>query len=590
MLDSEGEAAELLDRAPPPLAPSRARRLAVGAGLALAAVGAVVVRRALAPCSALVDADEEPLSLTTLAEQYPQELVNLGPEAARDSAMVRYFRNVDAPASGLDGPAADEAVERRAAAAIQEALDYTDPEEAERFVKRQMHRAVLRSQSKRREIKRLIDEDKKATFLPPTNQSRALKPNLRDPKDQAQLAGCIFDATGLANSVARLGANINDLAHTCRDVKWDDFMNGHDAHTKVCSINLAAVISSVVGLATSIATAVDTCQFTLIPNVNALCSATITGLMTAVTGMAGGATMMAASCTTTGWYAKIPEGVTPSNVGSNARHDAKKAGLIPDERRLSESPHFSDDLAGRREATNASDHAPARRLLFGGGKGSLATQCATSIIGMEWSIAYLALNINSAKGNCPAKGFGLLKQVSENLCNVDVSSVITGFLTIIVYIEWIMWQCTDEVNLPAICGSGATAMLASMAGISKAASGMYLACDVAQRPLISHLLRFVNIVEKVPTPNFGRRLVEEARDRVVSGLFEREIAQLKQDYQSPEEVFRSVGYDFNSVGAAWRQEPKISASDIIVMAPDEPPATATSGLAALIAGGGRCAA
>jgi len=300
--------------------------------------------------------------------------------------------------------------------------------------------------------------------------------------------------------------------------------------------------------------------------------------------------MMAAACTTTGWYAKIPAGVTPSNVGSNARHDAKKAGLITDERRLSEPFDISSKSTGVSQVTNVSDHAPARRLLLGGGKGSLATQCATSIVGLEWSIAYLALNINSGKGNCPPKGFGLLKSVSQNLCNVDISSAITSFLTIILYVEWIVWQCTDEVHLPAMCGSGATAMLASMAGISKAASGLYTACDVAQRPLIGALIRIVGIVERVPTPNFGRRLVEDARERVVSGLFEREIAQLKQDYQSPEEVFRSIGYDFTSVGAAWRREDKISASEVIVMPQDEPPASMASGLAALLASGGRCTA
>jgi len=334
----------------------------------------------------------------------------------------------------------------------------------------------------------------------------------------------------------------------------------------------------------------------LLPNVNALCSATITGLMTAVAGAGGGVTLMAASCTTTGWYHKIPPGVTPSNLGSNQRHELKKAGLIPDERRLSESEDFLEGFMGefRGMAANSSGSAPARRLLFGGGKGSLATQCATSIISLEWSIAYLALNINSAANkeagaSCPPKGFSLIKTVTRNLCTVDIASALTSFLSIILFIEWIVWQCTDMINLPAICGSGATALLASMAGIVKAASGMYVACDIAQRPVIKFLLDTIGALDKVPTPTFRRRLLE-ARENVVSGVFQEEVAALQRRYTSPEDVYRSIGYDFSDAEAAWRQEAPVKASDIIVMPQEEPPASRASGLGALFAGGGRCAA
>merc|ERR1711972_465430 len=114
------------------------------------------------------------------------------------------------------------------------------------------------------------------------------------------------------------------------------------------------------------------------------CAASVTGLVTATASMGGSATLMAASCSSSGWYHKIPAGVTPSNVGSNERYEGKKAGLIPEDGR-----RLNDNVA-----LNAS--ALPRRLLFGGGKGSLATQCATSVVGMAWGVAYLGLNINSA--------------------------------------------------------------------------------------------------------------------------------------------------------------------------------------------------
>lgn len=140
--------------------------------------------------------------------------------------------------------------------------------------------------------------------------------------------------------------------------------NATETHAKVCSVNLAQLFASLTSMTTSAALAADDCAASMIPNVDDLCAGAVTATLTATAAFAGGFTLINAACRSNGWYAQAPAGITPSNVGSNRKVAAGEGGGF---RRLREVEE---------ETTEA---APARRLLFGGGKGALATQCANEV-------------------------------------------------------------------------------------------------------------------------------------------------------------------------------------------------------------------
>jgi len=144
--------------------------------------------------------------------------------------------------------------------------------------------------------------------------------------------------------------------------------------------------------------------------------------------------------------------------------------------------------------------APARQLLFGGGKGALATQCALEIANVAWGLADLALSINSAANPemspaCPPKNLmggtwykGPVYHIKEQLCTVDIGSALVAFFGALTMAQLIAVTCTDSINLGAICGSGITGSFAAAAGIAKTAAGMALSCDLAQRPVLHEII------------------------------------------------------------------------------------------------------
>merc|ERR1712151_125135 len=131
------------------------------------------------------------------------------------------------------------------------------------------------------------------------------------------------------------------------------------------------------------------------------------------------------------------------------------------------------------------------------------------------------------------------------------------------YIQLAVVNCADTLNIGAICGSGVSAMMAGLDGIAKAGAGMWLACDTAQKKWIKQPLNLVRNVDKntgIVTglmggaggfsngDVLGRRLATED----LQDIADANIAELQKRFATPEDAFKSIGFDMDDADAPWR--------------------------------------
>lgn len=554
----------------------RRRRVTVGAATAVAAASAVVLWRSFAACK--TGAAPAPVSeaIVGLAETYPQDLIQLADE--RDDLDVRKEWLLSTT-QVHDALASDSAklMSPEVKSALETALRSDDPEQARKLVDKAMTDAVERSKAKRQGLKQFIQ-----------SKRRGLKGSSKSPMKQKAIATCVFDALSLTTTVAGIAANLNDASKTCWGVDPKDLvrmgLHGKEwVHTNVCSVNVWAILGGIVGLSSTLSSAASDCAETLIPNVQALCAAAVSGLVTAVAAMGGASTLIKAACHPKGWYHDIDPHALPSNVGNNENwinhggHAKKEKYDKEMAARDAMNPLHVLGLGNRRLEEGP---APARQLLFGGGKGSTATQCAVEIGGSMWALASAAMSINSAGnreegGNCPPKNFltgskrpssSILYRVPQAMCTIDVTSAILGFLAAITYIQLASVNCIDTLSLGAICGSGITGMMGAASGVAKAGSAIYVACDIAQKKPLKRTINFARNVDKatggmvssllggagidgeeeVP---FGRRLNDD--EALMVSLAEENIKELQKRFATPHEAFKSIGVDLEDTTGPW---------------------------------------
>jgi len=595
-LQGEEEDHELASLVAPPVAPAwRAgklrRRVLVGVSLGIAALCGFAVKRGLAPCVPSVGTD-----IVSLVQASPDEVIGLSAVSEKPGLLINWLKAANGAGNAASkNPGGETSMELAKAAneAIHKALLGGDPKAAEKLAEKLMKKAVERNIEKRKELAKFAKDEagdkgpedaastpaKKAGLL-----EKLVRANTKPVTEQASDAACVINILGLTTSFATVATNINDVSRTCEGVGFDQLMNSkvNQTHSKVCAVNLAALIAGLASMSTSIATATDECAQTIIPNVDALCSAAITGMMTATAAFGGSFTLISAACRSKGWYGQIPAGVTPSNVGSNDlwRKEvgeeaanaaiAKQRGGVPRKLQALRAEYEAEE-----EEEDGATSAPARKLLFGGGKGALATQCATEILNIAWGLADFALAINSAanpdmKPSCPPTNLkggtnfkGPIYTIKEQMCTVDIGSVLVAFFGTMTFAQLLAVTCTDTINLGAICGSGVTGSLAAAAGIVKTAAGMAVACDTAQKPIIHELLsvaRELDVKTGYAITKLMRSMGDDGVDASVPATFgvrrlrEAQISELKAKYATPVDVWKSLGYDIEDPNAEWRRD------------------------------------
>lgn len=523
----------------------RQRRLLAGVATGLAAVGACAAVWRGRGCVPLTESAVS--SVTSFVQEYPTDMLKLVERRGDEDAVQRWLSSESAAAQLAREHEQFRGSVKVAQDAVEQAMKETDPLKAKAVIKEAMQRSVAQTVSKRRDLKDYV-----------ASQRRGLKGQHTDsPQQQAYTAYCVFDTLQATNSIAFIAANLNDAFQTCGAIKLDNILEKHNTHGKICAINVATAFTEIANLAAMLSLAANDCAATLVPNVDALCAASVSGLVYGLGSAAAGGALMAASCNKRFMGSEVPAGAVPSTIGSN-----RDMGLwAPKNRRLQE---------------NATAAAPARQLLFGGGHASTGTQCGIEVTNILWSLGKALLGINAAvngnlgsTGKCPPTnilGGKLMKgpyyKINEAFCAQNIGGILVAYSQIIGFLQIAIVDCEDVLNLDAICGAGVTAMLGSFAAITQAGSGVHLACDTMQDPLLKKALNAAAKIDNLSGNKIseilgggkvlGRRLSEGSGLKLPEGVkptaeeaIDMSDEELAHHFGTPQDLFKHLGIDLN---------------------------------------------
>jgi len=316
--------------------------------------------------------------------------------------------------------------------------------------------------------------------------------------------------------------------------------------------------------------AAENCAVTTLPNTDALCAGSISGLGAQVSQLAGAAALTNEMCDPVGKSA-IPPGAVPSHLGQ------------PEiERRLAE-----------RNVTAGSAHA--RLLLWGGGYGAGATQCAVDAASISWWLAQAGLAINAAANtnagaSCPDKHF---RKTLSKFKKGEEGPVkeLDEFVQVIQYLQFAVVHCSDQLNVNALCGAGIDGMVSSLAGMASSGAALWMSCvklnwhddsekykaainmaAVASKITHTQNKNKLSLSALDQAGNFGRRLSDEEE---IQPSGEDAIEELKKRFATPEDAWRSIGYDFDDASAEWREsQPQLRPEELVSLleepaAPDQ---------------------
>jgi len=472
-----------------------------------------------------------------------------------------------------------------------------------RLVARSIEKAAEDSKVKHSKIKALVTATLVAGGAKMTGDAVHLIGKLGEESEgsKAKTALCVVRSGYASTLVVQAASDIHDAVKTCPHSTHDHegvFFN--NTRGQICSVNVGTAVMDLTSLAAILALLSEDCSASLVPSVDRYCAAAITGFITAFAQFAGAGVLFAALCGPN--HPKPPPGLTPSNLGSTEQNVYAPESNYPyldfegfqqrhtytHNRRLDEEGEEAKAESGPEPAKNIaeseaeelpkkaseefskSEPAPARELLYGGGKGSTATQCYADVTNAIWFLAQAGLAISSASGHtsilggCPPTNlFGTSKphdkiyHWSEVYCAVDVSGVFTYMFAVASFIQFAVANCGDVLNLPAICGAATTGVLAATSSTVQSAYGLHIACDKTQLydPLTHKLVDFGRDLDySLPgqpiSRLIGRRLSEWEENDPMS------ITNLKKRFSSPEEVWKSIGIDINNVDKSLRQELK----------------------------------
>lgn len=534
------------------------RRLLGGAAVVLVGFTALVITKALTPCVGSHSLLPTSGDFTSLVEVRKSEMESLTHDGDKDLARKWLEETSEAEAE-----TAHEA-EPRAQEVVKDAMQTKDVDEARKLVQRAMHRSVAKWHSKRDAMTKFVNANRRTL----RHKGKMLKRG-DTPQESAIIAECVFNVEQAVTQLAALGASIADAAKTCTPgATWTNTKG------KVCIVNLAGIGFAVATVAGSLSVAAENCASTLTPNVDALCAGAISGLGAEVSQLSGMAALTSASCDPAAKANAV--GVAPSNWGRIPTGPV--ANNIP----LGAQPVLNDFPLGVQDnATSAS----ARRLLYGGGKGADATQCYVDATSVGWWLAQAGLAINAAANkkagaSCPSKHSlplrGKALKYAQALCTVDIAGAIYAFGTAIQFLELALTNCPDHLNFNAMCGAGIDGIVASLAGLTSSGSAAWMTCYELRQKNHMKLFNVASIASKLTRGrmpggvasldlegNFGRRLADDD-----------DVKDLMDRFGTPEEAWKSIGYDITDPEADFRRDTKITpfAKDIVSLV-EEPTAS-----------------
>jgi len=119
-----------------------------------------------------------------------------------------------------------------------------------------------------------------------------------------------------------------------------------------------------------------------------------------------------------------------------------------------------------------------RRLFLGGGPINFMAQCVLDFTQVAWSLGSVGIAISAAaRDSCPPSGTGLLHELTQSACAMDVGAVLYAFGRIAVFLALAVIHCTNELNLQALCAAGISALVAAAAALIVTGNAFFIACD-----------------------------------------------------------------------------------------------------------------
>ena len=224
-------------------------------------------------------------------------------------------------------------------------------------------------------------------------------------KQKGLLAGrqeCVFNILEAFVSAVGMGDDINAIIRTCPPPR--------DGESELaCQVNGAILGAWVGNLAAKLALAASDCALSL--NVDAICSAGVAGLVSAMGEIAAGASL----------------GVACS--GTPPQLSTTKVSVLGDQ-----------------------TVRDSRRLLIGEGAVGNGVQCGVDVGMVAANIANMGLAINKAVNvnKCKASTFrsplNVVKGIPESLCTVDIGGAVAYIGQVVTFINLIVLHCQDRLG------------------------------------------------------------------------------------------------------------------------------------------------
>jgi len=182
---------------------------------------------------------------------------------------------------------------------------------------------------------------------------------------------------------------------------------------------------------------------------------------------------------------------------------------------------------------------------------------------VAWWLATFSLFINSAAnsktyGTCTRHSF--LGNGLAGFCIADIAGAIFAFAQAAAMIQLTIVHCSNELDLPSLCGAGITEILSSIAGMTATIDGIVMACGKYQhaKGTWDSARRFDDFTGGLITrgigtalDNYGRRLTDTSRRLEATKEFEMYVETTKKQFKDPQDVFTHLGFD--NTDAKWRE-------------------------------------
>ena len=261
---------------------------------------------------------------------------------------------------------------------------------------------------------------------------------------------CAFNILEAFLSVVGMGDDINGIIRTCPPPR--------DGESELaCQVDSSMLVAWVGNAAAKISLAASNCALTL--NVDSVCAAGVSGLVSALGEIAAGACLTGAVCTPT------PPSLTTSQISVLGDHTVRTG----------------------------------RRLWIGQGPVGNGVQCGVDVGMVAANIANMGLAINKAvnvnrcgKFATEKNPLNVLKGIPAALCVVDIAGAVAYIGEVVTFINLVVVQCQDFLDASALCGVSIAAITTGAAAIAAYGGAVHAACRY------NHLLKTPNLGQDIP--------------------------------------------------------------------------------------------